>query len=221
MKRLSPVYLTPEKKQEYLREARKFESMTFQNLYDIVASQQVPRSYGVTSPQTIGCLVCGRKVMEYGNQPYLFDPMKARWKITCPNCGTIFPTNDFEAYYRGGLDENGFFKPDLAQAHDRALIKAGGKGNLVNVLYPEKGEKWGVDDAYGYTDPETGVKYLFVAYCNSDTWGYSSLSIQNILMAYQHAWQASGDPAWAEKGIVSRTYTLSCPSPTVPGRRAI
>ena len=205
MKLPSPVYLTEEKKQEYLLAAQKYEKLSFQDLYDLVASQQVPRSDSVSCPPTVGCLVCGRKILEYGNYPYKFDLLNSRWKITCPSCGTVFPSNDFEAYYRGGLDENGFFKPDRARAHDRSLIAAGGQGNLVNVLYPEKGEKWGVDDGYGYTDPETGFKYLFVAYINHAAWAFITRNmpnIQNAVRDLQHAYQATGDPAWAGRGIV-------------------
>ena len=101
MKRPTTVYLTEETRQAYLRRAHDFDALDFQGLFDLPASQQVPRTFGVTMPQTIGCLACGRRVMEYGNYPYLFDIVRDRWKITCPSCGTVFPTNDFGAYLPG------------------------------------------------------------------------------------------------------------------------
>jgi len=203
MKKPNPLYLTEEKKQEYLQKAEVFKDLSYQFLWEMVASNLVPRTAGVTVPQTHGCLVCGHSVMEHGNYPYILDFINKRWKIVCPSCGYTFPTNDFEAYYKGGLDENDCFRPDLAKKHNRELIAKGEKGNLVNILYPEKGEKWGVDDGTGYEDPETGIHYAFVGYYNHFAWDFTNYAnIQNALISFQNAYLATGDTFWAEKGIV-------------------
>lgn len=204
MKREKIPFLTEEKKKEYQIKAQPYMNLSPEFLWECVPSQMVPRSYAVTKPQTTGCLVCGHKVMEHGNYPYLIDPINRPWKITCPSCGYTFPTNDFEAYYKGGLDANGFFDPALAKAHNDELIAAGEKGNLVNTLYPEKGENWGVDDSTGYV-AEDGTKYAFIAYCHHFIW-YTSQGqgaiIPPALEALQHAYEATNDPAYAEKGII-------------------
>jgi len=203
MKQTVPLYLTEKKKQEYLKSAAPFADLSYQFLWEMPASNLVPRSFAVTVPQTHGCLVCGHSVMEHGNYPYILDYINNRWKIVCPSCGYTFPTNDFEAYYKGGLDEHGFFKPDLAKKHNRELIAKGARGNLVNILYPEKGESWGVDDGYGYTDPETGIHYSFIGYYNHFAWSFTKkTNIVNLLTIFKNAYLASDDLMWAEKGIV-------------------
>ena len=71
-------------------------------------------------------------------------------------------------------------------------------------LYPEKGETWGVDDATGYI-AEDGTKYNFIAYYCHFLWYMSQGSaglIPHALVAFMHAYQATGDPAYAEKGII-------------------
>ncbi len=60
------------------------------------------------------------------------DPLNEPWKLTDPSSGYKFPTNDFESYYKSGLDEHGIFDPKRAD-----------KRFLVNELYPEKGPDWG------------------------------------------------------------------------------
>ena len=81
---------------------------------------------------------------KFGDYPWITNPLTNPWKIQCPVCKRRFPSNDFGAYYRSGLDEHGVFKPGLA---DRTL--------LTNTLYPEKDTElgvtgWGVDDGFGY-----------------------------------------------------------------------
>ena len=76
--------------------------------------------------------------------------METPWKIQCPDCRRFFPSNDFGSFYQLGLDENGNFRYEQAKEKNAELIAAGKDGYLKNVLYPEKGEGWGVDDGYGY-----------------------------------------------------------------------
>ncbi|HEY8401940.1 MAG TPA: Ig-like domain-containing protein, partial [Cytophagaceae bacterium] len=130
-------------------------------LWNIVSSQSIPRSMTV-NPQYI-CPNCKTDLRQkYGNYPWLLN-INEPWKIECPNCHVKFPTNDFESYYKLGLDSNGIFNPDLAKQRNDELIAKGERGYLVNVLYPEKGSDWGVDDGYGWVD-ENGVRHTFIAY---------------------------------------------------------
>jgi len=125
-------------------------SLSLSGVRALVPSQEIYRSYAVNQPK--GCLNCARAIDAFGNYPYKYDALRDPWKITCPACGMRFPSNDFESYYKSGLDENGVF-------HRK---NADGK-YLVNVLYPEKGEKWGVDDGTSYVHTD-GEKYFFIAY---------------------------------------------------------
>ncbi len=120
-------------------------------LWEMVPGEGLPRSWIVghkNDPKSYTCPHpdCGVDLRaEYSTYPWITDPINEPWKITCPACGRKFPSNDFEAYYKSGLDERGVFNPDLA---DRTL--------LINELYPELGEGWGVDDGFGYY---TGTTY--------------------------------------------------------------
>jgi hypothetical protein len=111
----TPLYLSEEQKKQYVEEAKPYLTLSMDQLWNSVTSQKIPRSVALTNPQTIGCPVCGKAVAPYGNYPYEIDYINKPWKITCPSCKTVFPTNDFQTYYEGGLNENGFFDPALAK----------------------------------------------------------------------------------------------------------
>jgi len=160
----------------------------FEALWDLIPGQNIPRSYAVNQPK--GCLNCGLKIDAYGNYPYTYskdDP----WKLTCPACGMRFPTNDFESYYKSGLDETGRFQPSKAD-----------KQYLKNVLYPEKGENWGVDDGYGYKHTN-GEKYFFIAYYNH--WANWYDILQKPISYLYNAYLYTGEQKYADAGIVYLT----------------
>jgi len=149
-------------------------------------SQSMFRSYGVN--QAEGCLVCGHKIDKFGNYPYKTDDKFSLFKIICPSCKTVFPSNDFLSYYRSALDENGFFCPEK-----------GDKSLLVNTLYPEKGEKWGVDDGYGYVHTD-GKKYTFVCYFTN--WFLWDNLIINMVRTFSKAFLMTGDQKYGDAAII-------------------
>lgn len=129
-----------------------FFDVGLENLIDMVTPQSLPRSFAVN--QEYGCPVCKNEVDKYGRWPYLANVVENPWKIICPHCKSVFPSNDFGAYYKGGKDKQGVFDPNLA---DRSL--------LVNTLYPERGPDWCVDDGFGWVSPDN-KKYTFIAFYN-------------------------------------------------------
>ncbi|RKN84289.1 OmpL47-type beta-barrel domain-containing protein [Paenibacillus ginsengarvi] len=157
-------------------------------IWELVPGPNLPRSYGVN--QVLGSPITGRAIDQYGNYPYKADPLNDPWKIVDPSSGYKFPTNDFGAYYRSGLDEHGIFQPKLA---DRSL--------LVNTLYPEKGPTWGVDDGFGWMN-ENGDRYTFVAYYTHWFLWYSTGMIQDSLNAFRDAYLYTGDVKYARAGMV-------------------
>jgi len=169
-------------------------------LWDLVTSQNIPRSYGFSSNEQQGCLNCGTDVHAFGQYPYTADVVNKPWKITCPSCKFDFPTNDFAAYYAGGLDTNGFFDPDQAKRHDDALIADGGTGNLVNIGHPEKGEGWGVDNGAG-TMLANGTRYTPIAYYNHWKLWYSG-DMATAITALTNAYLYTGEVKYASAGIV-------------------
>lgn len=168
--------------------AEPFVALGQEFLWDLVPPQTLPRSYGVN--QQVGSPVTGKEIDKYGNYPYSADPINEPWKIVDPSSGYKFPTNDFGAYYRSGLDEQGTFRPEKA---DRSL--------LVNTLYPEKGPTWGVDDGYGWVD-DKGNRFTFIAYYTHWHLWYSSGVIQRAVKALKDAFVYTGDLRYARAGIV-------------------
>lgn len=161
-------------------------------------SQTIPRAYPVHVDGVPGSPISGTRIYEVDHQyPWKVDPVNDPWKVIDPVSGFKFPTNDFQSYYESGLDEHHEFDPDRAD-----------DSFLVNELYPEKGEKWGVDDGYGWTDEE-GYKYVFVAYYNhwavwfeANSEGHMGYSVHEMLQIFRDAYLLSGDVTYARAGTV-------------------
>ena len=92
MKKYKIPYISDEKKQLYIELAEKYLDLDYEFIRASIPSQEIPRTFGVTKPQTIGCLECGRVVMTFGNYPYKADYINNQWKLICPACGLTFPT---------------------------------------------------------------------------------------------------------------------------------
>ncbi|HCU35463.1 MAG TPA: hypothetical protein DGT21_08385 [Armatimonadetes bacterium] len=118
----------------------------------------VYRAMGVN--QTEGCPKCGKAAYDVGGLwPFKCDILNKPWKVTCPNCGAVFPTNDFAAFYESGLDSRGYFIPEQA---DRSLLF-----NPERPAADDPLRTWGVDDGTGWVD-EKGNRFWFIArYCGT------------------------------------------------------
>ena len=144
---------------ETLEEADKYLDKV-DTFYDLIPSEGLPRSYQnctVVSPDAIKCHCPNCDVdidKKYGN--YVYDALNMPWKIACPHCKAVFPTNDFALLYKRGLDEKGVYHRSLAYKRNAEAVARGEKDALVNELYPEKGATWMVDDGFGWS-PTSGT----------------------------------------------------------------
>ncbi|MBR4675861.1 MAG: heparinase II/III family protein [Victivallales bacterium] len=91
---------------------------------------EIPRAFDV---HRLGCPVCGEGIKKHGSYSWIMDPAKP-FKLQCPECKSVFPDNDFEAYWKSG------FK-------DKSLLT----GKVV-------------DDGRGWRPKPGEPKYWFVAY---------------------------------------------------------
>ncbi|MBE6966200.1 MAG: hypothetical protein E7441_09240, partial [Ruminococcaceae bacterium] len=159
-------------------------------LYHMIPGEGIPRTNqvglkGDTYYQY--CRYCGVKIGEINTvYPWISDPLNRPWKVQCPECKRLFPSNDFESFYELGLNEHGIFDRDLALERHKELFdgKTYGYGYLKNDLYDEltvdpfwktqgkevpithgwdidyeleeANDVWGVDDGFGY---DTGRVY--------------------------------------------------------------
>ena len=166
-----------------------------EELWTMVPGQDLPRTIDVTfdrlNPGTefTGCLICGEKISKYGNYPYNPDFENKPWKLTCPSCGAVFPTNDFGKYYLSAIDEHGLFNPDKG---DRSL--------LFNADHPDPEDplhKFGVDDGFGYID-KNGRAHRYIGYYTWQYWTY----LNDGAGALADGFLYTGDKDYAHKAAI-------------------
>ena len=130
------------------------------------------------------CPACKKDVVMYN---WKINAWKHSWKLQCPNCGELFPKNDFHTFYLSGLDENGIFQHDVA---DRSL--------LYNTKHPDPADplhKFGIDDGKGYSDGKHTWHFI-ATYLVYGQWKQVVLAgIENLANAYL----VTGDPVYARK----------------------
>jgi hypothetical protein len=170
--------------------------MTDDELWRLVVSPEIKRALAVNENR--GCPNCGRGIYaERGPYLYAFQASVQGhpWKVRCPNCGELFPKNDFEAFYESGIsDEDGLFHYELAD-----------QGLLYNLDHPDPDDplhKWCVDDGTGWQNPGTTDLYdreWFIGYhlCFF-RWSQPMNAIRNLANAYA----LTGEKVYAHKCLV-------------------
>ena len=185
-------------------------------LWSMVTTQELPRSYevgGRTDPEVSICRYCGANVAAKTGRRYVWDtsPLNHPWKIQCPVCKRRFPSNDFGGFYKLGIDEQGMWSYELAKERNKELVENGEDGYLKNILYPEKGIGWGVDDGYGYDTGNTypnGVRevHTYISFYNH--WGlwYNAFAnvgiIPTALEALRNAYIYTGEAKYGRTGAI-------------------
>ena len=93
--------------QGIITSARDIATHSDEILWQLLADTSIQRQYYVN--QNKGCPICGLKIKEHDVfHPWIFDPIKRPFKMQCPSCKTVFPTNDFAA----GETEGGKYPDD-------------------------------------------------------------------------------------------------------------
>lgn len=159
--------------------------MDDEQLWELPVGPTLPRSWMVWSNGY--CPACKADVPMYA---WITDPFAHRFKVKCPHCGALFPTNDFEAFYRSGLDRSGVFD---AKRADRSL--------LYNTAHPDRGDplrSFGVDDGQGYE--ADGNRWRFIgAYL---IYGHWKKLVVAGLRALSDAYVMTGEARYAHKAGV-------------------
>src|SRR5690606_20174331 len=115
-------------------------AMSYEQLWALPVGSRLPRSWQVWSNGQ--CPTCRGDGRGYD---WIIAPRERPWQVTCPHCAGVFPTNDFEAYYRSGIDHAGEFDPTGA---DRSLLRrtdasAGDSDQDADASF-------GIDDGEGF-----------------------------------------------------------------------
>ncbi len=79
-----------------IERAREIAAHGDEALWGLLADTTIKREYYVN--QNKGCPVCGLKIKEFDAfHPWIIDPFERPYKMQCPSCNTVFPSNDFAA----------------------------------------------------------------------------------------------------------------------------
>jgi len=170
-----------------IAQAAPYLALSDDELWEMVTSQELPRD--IHTNKEVGCPNCGEGIRPYGNYPWKYDYWNQPWKLTCPNCGEVYPKNDFYAFYKTALDEHGMFRRELG---DRSL--------LFNADHPDPNDPLHnvfVDDGYGMLD-ENGNRHRFIAYYNNRNWS----KVTGGVWALARAYTLTSDKQYAHKAAV-------------------
>lgn len=167
---------------QIVERARPWMELSDDQIWGLMFGPGITRSWMVWSDGH--CPACGKGVPMYNWQ---MDAMRRPWKTWCPHCAAVFPSNDFAAFYRSGLDRRGLFDPARA---DRSL--------LFNAAHPDPDDprhRFGVDDGEGFV--QDGKRWRFIgAFLIYGQWKQAVLGGINAL---SEAYILTGDKAYARK----------------------
>ena len=170
-----------------LATAKRWVRLDDDRLWAMVTGQTIGRSTNASVEK--GCPQCGIEIYRYGGH-FGVDVLADPWKISCPSCNGRFPTNDFKAFYRSGIAEDGLFDPERA---DRTL--------LFNADHPDPQDAkhlFAVDDGTGWTDEEGESFKLVGVYAHYGIWS----EISSACRAFGEAFLLTGDRVYAHKAGV-------------------
>ncbi|MCC6585169.1 MAG: heparinase II/III family protein [Bryobacterales bacterium] len=171
--------------QKAIADADRWLHISDDDLWQDMFGPRITRSHMVWSAGY--CPACRKPVPMYD---WKIDAWKTPWKARCPHCNELFPKNDFEAFYKSGIDSAGIFDPKKA---DRKL--------LYNLEHPNPNDPlhlFGVDDGEGYV--EGNKRWRFIgAYLLYGQWTQRIESgVRNLATAYT----MTGDKRYAHKAGV-------------------
>src|SRR5205823_404801 len=82
---------------EIVKDANYWAAWSDEDLVQLITDSRVPRAF---ETGTAGCPNCGEKMLEKAGQyGWIIDP-KIPFKVKCPNCGGVYPSNDYAAHYQ-------------------------------------------------------------------------------------------------------------------------
>ncbi len=162
-------------------------------LWAMVPSQDLPRAVYTTEGILYKgikphCPNCGEDApVKLRTRSFWTDVSGQPWKLQCKNCKEIYPKNDFEAYYRSGIDSRGLFSREKA---NESLV--------FNAEHPDPNDplhKLYVEDGLGMTDEKGQVHHMIGYYAFHYVWP----RIERRMAALANAYVMTSKPIYAHK----------------------
>ncbi|MBI2950486.1 hypothetical protein HYY27_00255, partial [bacterium] len=122
---------------------------------DLMPDAKVPRTWTVN--YVTGCPAHGsgpEGYRGYAQGGWRHDPFQDKWRVTCGVGGETYPSNDFEAFYRTGMQDRGLLTGPYA------------------------------DDGWGWRAEGSPYRHWFVAYCCEHIWGTVMAGLTALSRAY-------------------------------------
>jgi len=141
---------------------------TYTELYEIIPAEGLPRSRQMGVPEDPYYNAC-RYCNEIIENNWIVNPIAQPWKIQCPNCKRLFPSNEFDEFYKLGLDKQGGFDRIRAYENHRAMLID--NGEILGEVEPNEDRKAAIRKG----------KPLTVA--EKDYYGYGKGYLKNVLYA--------------------------------------
>lgn len=79
----------------------------YETIYNLIVGEGLPRYYYMGHKADADKHVCLCK--ENTENKWVTDPLNKPWKVQCPKCEQWFPSNNFEEFYKLGLQDDGTF----------------------------------------------------------------------------------------------------------------
>ncbi|MBQ7120580.1 MAG: S-layer homology domain-containing protein [Oscillospiraceae bacterium] len=140
----------------------------FDKIYSLAIPEGVPRTYHVGhkyDPQCYNCRYCGKNL----GSIYSWDtsPVSKPWKIQCPECKRVFPSNDFASFYELGVSENGLqwnYADALQKHHEMFVCESVKAGNACTCVRPIDSAPVPGSSQWMANDPRNDAWYEFYGY---------------------------------------------------------
>ncbi|MBQ6698930.1 MAG: Ig-like domain-containing protein [Oscillospiraceae bacterium] len=143
-----PTYFTYEKRENAMNNIKKYSwaratrdsavaaadkaLLAYETLYNQLPEAGIPTAGHITKTQDPNWNIChycnvnlSEKYGNYSNVQWQISPALDPWKIQCPACKRLFPSNDFELLYERGRDERGHYDIDRALAANAEAVANG------------------------------------------------------------------------------------------------
>ncbi|MBQ2742583.1 MAG: S-layer homology domain-containing protein [Oscillospiraceae bacterium] len=143
---------------------------SFDVLYDMIVPENLPRYYHVGTKYDDAkyrCRYCdydiGANVNIYG---WTVNPLVRQWKIQCPDCKRVFPSNDFGSFYKLGVTESGSwsYEQALQRHHELFVCEDEENGNECTHTPPAKSAPEAGSEQWMKNDPRNAAWYAYYGY---------------------------------------------------------
>ncbi|MBQ7120171.1 MAG: S-layer homology domain-containing protein [Oscillospiraceae bacterium] len=163
-------------------------------VYDSIMYEGIPRAYSIglhDSPDDFDykCAYCQEDVRNHATSyGWKTNPLVRPFKIQCPACKRFFPSNDFESFYKLGLDQKRQFDRTRALEAHRAMLLE--KGEILPELEISEERRTAIDSGLALTKEERAYYGYGKGYLKNNTYRDA---VNDGVMLLDHVYDSAGN----------------------------